>query len=487
LRELHEMLERALSANEFLPLEMSGDSEIDGVARQINELGRKINGTEHSSNHTIDYVALLSNLGRSITSEVNASIIYRNILNALTGIMNVSGLWISMYDGNNGNYKYYANENSSEPLNTSPFQKDADPMKWCTDNKKELLLDNAAKDYGHYFGAPVIAPDGNTLNAIICYPLLSKGLSIGAVCIAGAHEGAFSKQQKEVVYALAPFISLAMENAKIYTELQAAQLQLVQSDKMASLGQLTAGIAHEINNPVNFISAGIDALKQNYQDIKEILLEYLSLDAEKNNTEKIKEIRLKQKQFDLDGILEEIAQLYTSIKNGAQRTTEIVKGLRNFSRLDEDVLKKANIEECLDSTLIILRSQIKERIEVIKEYGHVPEILCFPGQLNQVFINILNNAAQAIEGQGKIWIKTRADSDYIEIRIKDSGKGIPQDVKNKIFDPFFTTKDVGVGTGLGLSISNGIIEKHKGKISVESVLGEGAEFIILIPVNLSEE
>ena len=171
-----------------------------------------------------------------------------------------------------------------------------------------------------------------------------------------------------------------------------------------------------------------------------------------------------------------------SIKNGTERTTQIVHGLRSFSRLDEDVLKVADINEGLDSTLILLRNKYKNRIEIVKEYGDIPQIECYPGQLNQVFMNILSNAIAAIESSGIITVSTLKSKGFIRISIKDNGCGIPDHIKAKIFDPFFTTKEVGEGTGLGLSISHGIIQKHNGSINVISENGKGSEFIIMLPV-----
>jgi len=180
--------------------------------------------------------------------------------------------------------------------------------------------------------------------------------------------------------------------------------------------------------------------------------------------------------------LKEIDDLLNGMDEGAKRTAEIVKGLRNFSRMDQNVVKKANLNESLDSTLALLHSSYKNRIEIEKDYGDIPEIDCFPGQINQVFMNILSNAIQAISHEGVIKIKTWTDGKMVKISLKDSGAGMTDAVRKKIFDPFFTTKEVGKGTGLGLSISYGIIEKHNGEIEVFSRPGHGTEFIISIPI-----
>ncbi len=263
--------------------------------------------------------------------------------------------------------------------------------------------------------------------------------------------------------------------------LKQTQAQLVQSEKMASIGQLVAGIAHEINNPVTFISAGVDSLNTNLDDIKKVLDAYHRITVS-NVQEKLNEIERLKERVEYSEALREITKLIDSIKTGTERTTEIVKGLRTFSRLDEDVLKIAGIHEGLDSTLILLRNKYKDRIEIQKKYGNIPDIECYPGQLNQVFMNIISNAIDAIDNKGIITITTSKANGKVLISIKDTGQGIPEKIRNKIFEPFFTTKDVGQGTGLGLSISHGIIEKHHGTIKVISEIGAGSEFVISLPV-----
>jgi signal transduction histidine kinase len=187
-------------------------------------------------------------------------------------------------------------------------------------------------------------------------------------------------------------------------------------------------------------------------------------------------------ELDYNFLLEEIKQLLEGITEGAERTAEIVRGLRNFSRLDEDVLKLANVNQGIESTLLLLRSELKDRIEIVKDMPDMPDIMCYPGKLNGVYMNILTNAMQAINGPGKIFITTRHHGDHVKISIRDTGPGMPEEVQKRIFEPFFTTKDVGFGTGLGLSITYGAIEQHKGKITVKSKMGEGTEFVIVLPL-----
>jgi two-component system, NtrC family, sensor kinase len=280
-------------------------------------------------------------------------------------------------------------------------------------------------------------------------------------------------------------LSVALSNLKD------TQMQLVDAEKMASLGQLTAGIAHEINNPINFVISNVKPLRRDIEDILSLVDKYGDIKPDETLDSKLKEIESYKEELDLSYLMEEINSLLKGIDEGASRTSEIVKGLKNFSRLDESDLKKTNIHEGLDSTLTLLNNQLRDRIQVVKEYGNLPQIECYPGKLNQVFMNILTNAIQAIQSrkpapmEGRITITTINEADLIKISIRDNGIGIPDEALNKIFDPFFTTKNVGEGTGLGLSIAYSIIEKHRGKIRVNSQKGMGTEFIVILPKNIT--
>ncbi len=269
-------------------------------------------------------------------------------------------------------------------------------------------------------------------------------------------------------------------------KLMDTQSQLVNSERMASLGQLTAGIAHEINNPVNFVSSNISPLKLDLRDVKELLEKYESLHEAADPIDLLDKIRVFRDELEPEYLYREIESLLQGMEEGAIRTKEIVKGLRSFSRMDEEEFVPADIHEGIESALMLLRNKLKQNITVHKEFGEIPLIDCYPGKLNQCFLNILNNASQAIEGKGDIYIRTFQSDGKIFISFKDTGKGIPDEVKNRIFEPFFTTKDVGQGTGLGLSIVFGIINSHHGHIDVLSEPGKGAEFIIRLPVKQVE-
>jgi len=265
------------------------------------------------------------------------------------------------------------------------------------------------------------------------------------------------------------------ELEKANNEIRETQARLVHTAKMASLGQLVAGVAHELNNPIGFIYSNMTHLRE----YSSKLLHLVDV-AEKapQNLEKEKD------KADLEYIKKDLPKLISSCEDGARRTRDIVLGLRNFSRLEEAQVKQVDIHEGLENTLQLLTGEIKNRIKIIKDFDKLPKVNCYPNQLNQVFMNVLSNAAHSIEGEGEIHLTTKKLSgDRVEISIRDSGKGMNKATLEKIFDPFFTTKGLGHGTGLGLSISYGVVEKHGGEILVSSEVGKGTEFRIILPVD----
>jgi signal transduction histidine kinase len=274
--------------------------------------------------------------------------------------------------------------------------------------------------------------------------------------------------------------------------LQSAQMQLIESEKMSSLGQLTAGIAHEINNPINFVSANISPLKLDIQDLIAVINTYDEL-LTSSDVEKIlaKVVKLKE-DINYELVLSEIQHLLHGIEDGAKRTSEIVRGLKSFSHLDEAEQKPADINEGIRSTLVLLKNSLVAEIDLSTHLANLPLVECFPGKMNQVFMNILSNAIQAVKSKSVlkdefIRVTTREINDYAVIEIEDSGPGIPKAAQIRIFEPFYTTKPVGEGTGLGLSIVFNIIKKHNGSIELDSEEGRGTKFTIRIPIKGNPE
>jgi signal transduction histidine kinase len=258
---------------------------------------------------------------------------------------------------------------------------------------------------------------------------------------------------------------------------------------MASLGQLTAGIAHEINNPINFVTSNVKPLKRDIAIIIDAMNQFEALAlSDLPEAEKQKKIDGLKTEMEYDYLMEEINFLLKGISEGSERTAEIVKGLRIFSRVDEDDLKKVDIHEGINSSVVIVNTLLSDKIKIVKHYGDLPLVECYAGKLNQVFLNIITNGIHAVQKQhenkpgGLIEIITERDRDNVHIRIKDNGTGMDEHTAKKIFEPFFTTKNVGEGTGLGLSIVYNIIRKHNGTIVVNSTPGNGAEFVITIPI-----
>ncbi|MFN6496484.1 MAG: sensor histidine kinase [Nostoc sp. DedQUE01] len=372
------------------------------------------------------------------------------------------------------------------------------------------------------------------VKALICVPLRAKERVIGAIAIGTDKTDSYRAEHLKLVSIFASQTAIAIEKALLYEQstqaaieakaqtqklqqalqdLQLAQTKLIQSEKMSSLGQLIAGVAHEINNPVNFICGNLKYVAEYAKDLLHLLQDY-----QKFLPVAPPDLQSELDSIDLEFIMQDLPKLLDSMKLGSDRIVEIVQSLKNFSRHDEAQIKAVNIHDGIDGTLMILRHRLKASahrpaIEIVKEYAKLPLIECYPGQLNQVFMNILANAIDALEeamGNGEwrkheselthnlqittqhsptpqITIRTQAlDNGWVVIRIADNGPGMKESLIQRIYDPFFTTKEIGKGTGLGMAISRQIVvDRHGGILKCRSQLGEGTEFWIQIPMNYS--
>ncbi len=274
-----------------------------------------------------------------------------------------------------------------------------------------------------------------------------------------------------------------------YAELQNTQAMMVHSEKMKSLGELVAGIMHEINNPINFIYGNMTHLSNYSKDLVDVIEKYTQFETQLNEASQ-KEIKELKETIDYEFLKSDMPDLIKSCKEGADRAKNIIQDLKSFSRMEEVSITDVDLPHEIDMTLNILHNKLKNKAEIHKEYmENVPKIEAFGGQLNQVIMNILDNAACAIPEKGDIWIRLKTDetNKKLIMEIEDNGTGMDEEVARKVFDPFFTTKPVGQGTGLGMSITHKIIKNHQGDIKVESELGKGTKFIITLPLNIDRE
>ena len=274
------------------------------------------------------------------------------------------------------------------------------------------------------------------------------------------------------------------ELTELNEKLSRAQEQLLQSEKLASIGQLAAGVAHEINNPISFVFSNFGTLQTYVVDLLRVLVRYEQAEKFISDPEVVAQIAALRKQVDLDFLMDDVPVLMSESREGIERVRKIVQDLKDFSRVDaHQDWQWVNLHHGIDSTLNIVNNEVKYKADIVKEYGDIPEVECLPSQINQVIMNIVVNGAHAISGpRGRITIRTGVAEGHVWIEIADNGSGIPKAIQSRIFDPFFTTKPIGSGTGLGLSLSYGIIKKHHGKIGVRSEPGQGTVFRIELPI-----
>ncbi len=365
---------------------------------------------------------------------------------------------------------------------------------WVLEHAEPVLLtDDPAKD--PRFQNYVPRRESTVPSSAICWPLKQEDRLIGTLCVnRKAGSPPFTEDDMAHGSVLVNMVSIVIENTRLHLEqtariralsdlnktLEETRNQLLQSEKMASIGQLAAGVAHEINNPIGFVHSNLGSLEKYLLDLFAVLEGYEQV---LGGAAKQADLEALKKKVDVAYLKEDIPALLNESRDGISRVKKIVQNLKDFSRIDtSDEPQWANLHTGIDSTLNIVMNEIKYKAEVKKSYGDLPDIQCMPSEINQVFMNLLVNAAQAIEERGVITIGTGRAEDQVWVEIADSGKGIAEEHLNRIFDPFFTTKPVGKGTGLGLSLSYGIVQKHHGRIDVNSEVGKGTTFRVWLPI-----
>ncbi len=368
---------------------------------------------------------------------------------------------------------------------------------WVAAHAEPVLLDGDVSKDTRFRNLTARSSSGIPMVAL-CLPLRVEGRVVGVMSL-NREQGARPFQASDLEHAtrIADLVAIVVENAALHAEerrriaelselnqkLEQAQGQLLQSEKMASIGQLAAGVAHEINNPVGYIASNLNTLKGYVDSLLEMIDQYSASEASlARGDEALKRIRAIKERIDFDFVRGDIRSLVEESLEGVGRVRKIVQDLKEFSHVDRAEWQLADLHAGLDSTLNIVWNELKYKAEIVKQYGVLPAVECIPSQLNQVFMNLLVNAAQAIEERGTITIETGPDGDGVFVTIRDTGKGMTDEVQKRIFEPFFTTKPVGQGTGLGLSLAYGIVQHHHGRIRVESRPGQGAAFTVWVPV-----
>ncbi|HEX5843115.1 MAG TPA: ATP-binding protein [Pseudomonas sp.] len=347
----------------------------------------------------------------------------------------------------------------------------------------ELARDNAEHVYKHWFDrAPPIhlqplseEPERLTLQSTLFFPFSSAdGEQYFGLVVYDTN--AVTQANEQLKAALRALGRKQAEQDQLLRKLETANSQLLQSEKMAAIGQLAAGVAHEINNPIGYVFSNLKTLDGYVQALLKII------DAVEG-VASLDELRLLKRNLEYDYIRGDVAALISESEDGIDRVKRIISALKDFSHIEEEEFRRADLHRGLDTTLNVVNNELKYKAEVIKEYGELPEVECILSQINQVVMNLLVNAAHAIEQFGRITLRTGREGDWVWLEVEDNGAGMEAKLINRIFEPFFTTKPVGKGTGLGLALSYNIVQKHNGRIEVHSEPGCGTRFRIHLPID----
>ena len=514
-------------AYDYIKKPVNGDELIHSVKRALERrrLVLENRSLVETLGERVRRLELFNSTSRAISSTLDLARLLEKIVNITESALDAEACSILLLDESTGDLLFtVASGDKADEVKKFRIKPGQGIAGWVLAHGRPLLISDAESDERFY--REVDKKTGFRTRSMIAVPLMVKERIVGVIEVINKIDGtSFSEEDKETLTIMAGQIAVSIDNArmtedlkrsrekieqysrnledmvrrrtaeleKANRDLKAAQAQLLQTEKLSSLGQMAAGVAHEINNPIGFVNSNLVTLGDYLNSIMDLIDEYEGMvkaikrkDFDSFN-KRFREIGKLKEKIKFDFIKEDIEKLVRESRNGAYRVFKIVRDLREFSRADDAERKFVDIHKNLDSTLRIVWNELKCKVEVVKDYGDIPEIECLPAQLNQAFLNLFLNAAQAIEKNGTMKIRTYAKGDKVFIEISDTGCGIPEENMGKIFDPFFTTKEPGEGTGLGLFIVYSIIKKHNGAIRVKSRVGKGTTFIVEVPTEMKPE
>ena len=447
----------------------------------------------------LSWIYDLYRLGQEAALGKNTSVVYQQILAHIVGGVSAKSGSLALSDSDGGDYlTIIAGIDLPAGVVGSKVKNGEGVLGWVAKEDKALLLNGDVSSDPRFQMRRREGARSKATASAICWPLKMEGRAIGAISVNRPGDVAtFTEDDVQQGTTMLNMVSLALVNMQLHIDqkqrveelqqvnrkLEEAHNQLMQSEKMASIGQLAAGVAHEINNPIGYVYSNLGTLEKYVQDTFAMIEQYEQAEGMIGDDAVRARIKAAREKLDISFLKEDLRALMSESRDGITRVKNIVQNLKDFSHVDaSDEWHFADLHKGLDSTLNIVHNEIKYKASVVKEYGDIPDVECLSSQLNQVFMNLLVNAAHAIEERGTITVRTGGEGEQVWVEVADTGKGIKPEHLNKIFDPFFTTKPIGKGTGLGLSLSYGIIKKHGGRIEVQSEVGRGTTFRVWLPV-----
>ncbi len=455
----------------------------------------------------LSWIYDLHKLGQDAVVTQNVSTVYQRILQHIVDGFEADSGSLALLDKSQDCLTIVAGIDLPDGVIGSHVRMGEGVMGWVVHEGKPILLNGDVSNDSRFCRRREKRGDTRN-NSAICWPLKIEERTVGGISVnrslqqhgsieAAQWEPAFLAEDLQLGSVLLNMVSLALSNIQLHIDqkrrleelqelnvkFEEAQTHLMQSEKMASIGQLAAGVAHEINNPIGYVYSNLGTLEKYVQDTFGLIDLYEQAEVAITDSGLRDRIKTAKAKLDIAFLKEDLRALMNESKDGITRVKKIVQNLKDFSHVDtSDEWHFSDLHQGLDSTLNIVNNEIKYKAEVIKEYGVIPEVECLSSQLNQVFMNLLVNAAHAIEDHGTITIRSGQQGEEVWVDIADTGKGIAAENIKKIFDPFFTTKPIGKGTGLGLSLSYGILQKHHGRVEVRSEVGKGTTFRVWLPI-----